>query len=115
MTLETYTPDNRLASSEPAHTTEITIASGEDLAALTPLGQLTASGEFVAWAPGAADGSQVATRMTVEAIDATGGAVVTQAYKSGCFNTDEVVWGAATALQKALAFAGTPISVQAAG
>ncbi|SEQ48988.1 Bacteriophage lambda head decoration protein D [Amphritea atlantica] len=115
MTLETYTPDTRFATSEPAYTTEITIASGEDLAALTPLGQLTATGEFVEWAPGAADGSEVATRMTVAAVDATGGAVVTQAYKSGCFNTDLVVWGAATALQKSLAFAGTPISVQTAG
>lgn len=115
MTLETYTPDNRFSGSDAAATTEVIIASGEDLAALTPLGQVTASGKFVAWDPAAVDGSEVATRMTVAAVDATGGDVTTQAYKSGTFNTDLVVWGAATATEKLLAFAGTPISTQAAG
>lgn len=114
--METYVPDNRFSGSDEAATTEITIASGEVLQELTPLGQVTATGEFVAWDPAAVDGSEVATRMTVSAIDTTAAAKTTQAYKSGTFNADMVNWaGTPTDIQKAVAFVGTPISIQKAG
>jgi hypothetical protein len=102
-----------IAGSDSVSTTEGTIASGENLAANTPLGMVTATGKLVIRAPGAADGSEKAVRMTVNAVDATAGDVSTQLYKTGTFNVDLVELGAATAAQKLTCFVGTPISLQA--
>lgn len=114
--MEQYTPENLLAGSEPVYTTETKIASGQDLAKNTPLGQKTSTGEFHAWDPAATDGTENATRMTVGAVDTTGGVKTEQAYKTGNFNTAAVAWpGGATDAQKATAFVGTPISHQTMG
>ncbi|WP_271273819.1 head decoration protein [Aliamphritea hakodatensis] len=116
MAAETYVPDNRFAGGDEAATTEITIASGQNLPALKPLGQVAATGEFKAWDPTANDGSQVATRMTAAAVDTSAGAKKDQAYKSGTFNEAAVVWpDGVTAVQKMVAFVGTPISTQMPG
>lgn len=114
--METYVPDNRFSGSDEAATTEITIASGHDLPALSPLGQIAASGKFAPWDPTETDGTEVASRLTAAPIDTTGGDEVTQAYKSGTFNVDLIEWdGTPTEAQKLTAFVGTPISLQSAG
>lgn len=92
----------------------VTIASGENVAANTPLGQVSATGKFVAWDPAANDGSQIATRMTVYAVDASSADTVASAYKTGTFNPELVAWpDGTTAVQKLTIFNGTPISLQA--
>lgn len=113
MTIETNTPEVWVTGNETPATMLITIATGLTLAARTPLGQVTASGHFVAWAPGASDGSQIASAITAFDINTSGGAAAKQVYKSGTFNPDLVTWpGGATDLQKALAFTRSPISLQ---
>lgn len=113
MTTESYTPEQWNTGSEEQITTTGMVASGETLAKYTPMGQVTASGEFVEWDPAANDGSEVAVRITPMAIDTTGGATNKALIKSGCFNEELVAWPVgATAAQKACAFVGTPISVQ---
>lgn len=100
--------------SDPVYTTTVTIASGQNLAARTPLGQVKATGEFKAVDLAAIDGSQVATRMTAFPIDATAGAKQAAVIKSGSFNPELVNWPTSfdTAAKKATAFVGTPISLQ---
>ncbi len=113
MTTETYTPAQWIAGSEEQITTTGMVASGQTLAKYTPMGQVTASGEFVAWDPAASDGSEVATRITPHAIDTAGGAANKALIKSGCFNEELVAWPVgASAAQKACAFVGTPISFE---
>lgn len=113
MTVETYTHEVWITGSDPVAHTQGTLAAGNDLPARTPLGQVTATGEFVPWAPAATDGSEVAVRMTAVAVDSTGAAVKTAMIKSGTFNPELVNWpDGTTDLQKALAFVGTPISLQ---
>ncbi len=114
MGTETHTPEQWNAGNEQQLTTAGTVASGQNVDKYTPLGQVTATGEFVEWDPAANDGSEVATRIAPMAIDATTGAESKQLIKSGSFNEALVAWPAgATAAQKACAFVGTPISVQA--
>jgi len=52
---------------------QVTILSGEDLAAGTVLGKITASGKYKAYNNGAGDGSQTAAGVLYSACDATGG------------------------------------------
>lgn len=114
MTIETNTTEVWETGSDPQVTTLGVITSGQNLAARTPVGQVTATGKFVEWAPGAADGSEVAVYLTAYAVDASGGDVSAQLIKAGTFNPDLVQWpGGSTALQQSLAFVGTPISLQA--
>lgn len=111
-----YAPEERFAGSGHIETTEVTIASGQNLDELTPIGLLTASGEAVAWDPAAdpADGSEQAAYVTNYAVDASGGAKKAQVYKAALLNIDKVNWpDGTTDAQKANAFKGTPISVQA--
>tara|TARA_R110001606_G_scaffold345513_1_gene494370 strand:+ start:6158 stop:6508 length:351 start_codon:yes stop_codon:yes gene_type:complete len=113
MSTITEPTDDWITGSDQPQTTLGTVASGEDLAARTPLGQVTASGKFVAWDPAADDGSQVAVRMSLGAVDATAGDKQAQLIKSGTYNPDLVQWPAGTtAAQKLTAFVGTPISLQ---
>lgn len=113
MTTESYTPEQWNAGSEEQITTTGMVAAGQSLAKYTPMGQVTASGEFVEWNPAANDGSEVAVRIAPMAIDTTGGAMDKALIKSGCFNEALVAWPVAvTAAQKACAFVGTPISLQ---
>lgn len=105
--------DNWITGSDKVHTTAGTIASGEVLPARAPLGQVTATGKLVEWAPGASDGSEIAVYLTSSAVDASGGDLAAQVIKSGTFNPEDVAWPAgATAAQKLCAFVGTPISLQ---
>ncbi len=112
MTVTVFSNDSIVAGSDDIATTEVVITSGQNLAQHTPLGQVTATGKFVVWAPGASDGSEKAVRMTANAIDATGSEVSSQVYKAGTFNTDLVAFPAATDAQKLACFVGTPISLQ---
>lgn len=105
--------DDWITGSDQPQTTQVTIASGEVIAARVPLGQVTATGKIVAWDPAAEDGSQVACYLSVYAVDATGGDKQAQVTKSGTYNPDLVQWpGGTTAAQKLTAFVGTPISLQ---
>lgn len=52
---------------------EVTIVSGEDLAAGTVLGKITASGKYAAYDNGASDGTQAAAGVLLDACDATAG------------------------------------------
>lgn len=114
MTVETYNYDDITSGSDAIATTAVTILSGQDLAANTPIGQVTASGKFVDCNPSATDGSQTPVYITPQAIDATAGDVVAQVYKAGTFDPEQLAWHANfTATTKLLAFVGTPISLQA--
>lgn len=111
-----YTPEERFAGSGHIETTEVTIASGQNLDELTPIGLLAADGQAVAWNPDAdpADGSEIAVYVTNYAVDASGGAKKAQVYKAAPLNIEAVNWpDGTTDAQKANAFKGTPISVQA--
>jgi hypothetical protein len=105
--------DNWITGSQPYYTSLGTVASGQALPERTPLGQVTASGKFIAWAPAAADGSQVAQRLSLYAVDANATDKAAQMITGGSFNPDLINWPVGvTAAQKLAAFAGTPISLQ---
>lgn len=113
MSFETYGLEDWITGSDSVTTTAGTVASGQNLAQYAPLGQVTATGKFVEWAPGAADGSEVASRIAPMAIDASGADTPAQLIKTGTFNPELIAWpGGATAVQKETAFVGSPISLQ---
>lgn len=113
MAEETYTYETWETGGK-TETVTGTVATGENLLARTPLGQVTATGKFVEWAPAATDGSQVAVRLTAYAVDASAADVEAQLISGGTFNPDLVNWpDGVTAEQKLTAFVGTPISLQA--
>lgn len=113
MVSEAYNYDDITSGSDEIATTNVTILSGQDLAAYTPIGQVTASGKFVECDPSASDGSEKAVYITAQAIDATTGGTQAQVFKSGTFDPTQLNWhtnfDATTML---LAFVGTPISTQ---
>lgn len=112
MTIINQPVDNWITGSDPVQTTEATIAAGQNLAARTPLGQVTATGALVAWNPAAEDGSQTAVYLTSYAVNAQV-ATKAQVIKVGTFNPEEVNWPeGVTDAQKLTAFVGTPISLQ---
>lgn len=51
----------------------ITVVSGQNLAAGTVLGKVTASGKYAAYAGGAADGTETAVGVLYAAVDASAG------------------------------------------
>lgn len=109
---ETYTPAQENAGSETQTFGECTIASGETLVRLQPLGQVTASGELKAWAPGASDGTEKAVALVSFDITTTTITPGVSVIKGGFFNTAAIIWpGGVTDIQKLRAFVGTPISV----
>ena len=87
-------------------TTPETTASGQDLAALSVVGRVTASGEIVLCNPGASDGSQNPIGVTVTAVDASAAAAPVAVFRSGMFNPDALTWHAGfdTDAKKRLAF-----------
>lgn len=111
---ENYSYETWETGKDSTVTTEVTILSGQNITARTPLGQVTASGKIVAWDPAAVDGSEVAVYLAAYDVDASAADKQAQVIKAGTFNTDLVNWPASTAAEKLLAFAGTPISLQAA-
>lgn len=113
MPTEAYEYETWYTGSDQPATTSGTYATGQTIPARTPLGQVTASGEFVAWDPAATDGSEVAVRMSAVDIDTTGGAAKGPMIKGGTYNPELVNWPVGTTdVEKALAFVGTPISLQ---
>ena len=113
MSEESYNYDDFTSGSDAVSTTSVTILSGQDLAALVPIGQVTASGKFIECVRTANDGSQNPVYITALAIDATSGDTQAQIYKSGTFDTESLAWHSShNATSKLLAFVGTPISTQ---
>ncbi|MAD44281.1 MAG: hypothetical protein CMH98_04680 [Oceanospirillaceae bacterium] len=114
--IEQYIPETWVTGSEPMVTVEGKLAAGLTVAKYTPLGLKKSTGEFHVWDPAATDGTEVAVRLAPAVLDSTGGAVSVQLIKAGTFNPDLVAWpGAATDVQKACAFVGTPIGLQLPG
>jgi len=108
---ETFTPDQLLAGEGEVRTTTLTITAGTAIAAIVPMGQITATGVWAIYAPAASDGTQYARALTAEASGTTD--AVIPAYVSGVFNTAEVVWPAGiTAAQKAVAFTDSMITIK---
>lgn len=113
MATETWNHEQWVTGRKP-ESVDSDIAAATVVAARTPMGQLADTGEFVAWDPVAADGSQVAVRIAGFDIDTTSGAAKKALIASGTFNPELIVWPAGvTAAQKARAFVGTAISLQA--
>ena len=107
-----YNYETFITGSDPVASTCVVIASGETLAARTPLGMVTSTGKFKAFKPGASDGTQKAVYLTAYAVDASGDRKA-QVYKAGTFDPALVNWPENTTdAQKLAAFVGTPISLQ---
>ncbi|TLX65077.1 head decoration protein [Stutzerimonas nosocomialis] len=105
--------DDWITGSHPYNTALGTLASGTNVAARVPLGQVSATGKFVPWDPAAEDGSQVAVRLSLYPVEAGAGDAEAQMITGGSFNPDLVAWPAGTtSAQKLAAFAGTPIVLQ---
>lgn len=108
---ETYTPTQELAGSEQPHFASATIGSGVSCERLTPLGQITSTGDLALWDPTADTGAEKAVYLAGYAVNTTAGAKTHKVIKSGHWNTDLIVWpDGTTDVQKATAFVGTPIS-----
>lgn len=113
MATETYNHDDITSGSDEIATTSVTIASGQNLAQYTPIGQVSTSGKFIECDPTATNGSQTPVYLTALAVDATAGDVKTQVIKAGTYDPQMVNWNENfDATKKLLAFVGTPISLQ---
>lgn len=113
MTTEQYNYNDVTSGSDEIATTRVTIASGQNLAENTPIGQVASTGKFVKSVSSANDGSENPVYITPTAIDASAGDVLAQVYKSGTFDPEQLDWDASfNAVQKLTAFVGTPISLQ---
>jgi len=109
---ETFTPDQLLAGEGEVRTTSLTITAGTAIAALVPMGQITATGVWAKYAPAATDGTQYARALTAEASGVAD--AIIPAYVSGVFNAAKVAWPAGiTAPQKAVAFTDSMITIKA--
>ncbi|HLL48979.1 MAG TPA: head decoration protein [Longimicrobiaceae bacterium] len=73
---------------------EVAIAVGQNLAAHSVLGRVTATGEYVLSAAAAGDGSQAVRAVLTEAVDATGAVKKAVADFTGEFDPDKLVFGA---------------------
>lgn len=95
-TSTTQNPDNLIAGDKPsAKAVEIILASGENVVRGEVLGEITASGKFLASLSAAVDGSQVPRAIAAEAKDATAGDKKMHAYVEGVFNQDKLTIGTA--------------------
>ena len=110
MSVETFTPDNLIASGYPIETQEETFLAGEVVERGHVLGRVTASGKIRVSKTANADGSEVPVEVAVVDIDASAGDVVGPAYKSGGFRTSELKLGTGhTAASIRAAFDGSAI------
>jgi hypothetical protein len=85
-----------------------TLISGQNLAAATVVGLITASSKFTILAPAAADGSQNAAGIMYDAVNATSGDKACVVARRGpmMVNGNDLVWpGGITGPQKATAIA----------
>lgn len=71
----------------------VTLLSGQDLAANTVLGKITASGKYAAVDPGSPDGRATAAAILLEATDASGGdKTVAIIARDAEVIADELIW-----------------------
>lgn len=79
------------------HLDELTLISGQNLAAGVVVGKITASGKYTTYANGASDGSEVAAGIMYAAVDASGGDVTNaRIVRRGpmVVNANDLGWGA---------------------
>lgn len=87
------------------------VASGVACPKLTPLALRTADSQIVVWDPAGSGGAEKALFLSAMEMDTTTGAAQKELIKGGYFNEAAINWPEGmTAIQKAAAFAGTPIS-----
>ena len=78
----------------------VTIASGNTILAGTVLGKITASGKYKAYDNDAADGTQAATCIAYDDVDASAGdALATVIVRDAEIDQSKLVWGAAVTTQ----------------
>jgi len=78
----------------------ITVVSGQNLAAGTVLGKITASGKYAAYDNDAADGTQAAAGVLLSAVDASGAdAAGVAVVRHAVVATEALVWGAGVTTQ----------------
>ena len=76
----------------------VTLIAGQNLVAGSVLGKITASGKYTLYNPGGADGSQNATAILFDTVDATAAdTTVVVIVSPSEVNNKELNWGAATA------------------
>ncbi len=93
--LDTFEPDNLIAGTEvPQLVKAITLKGAQGVVKRgTVLGIITATGLAVAVNNTNTDGSQTANCILVKDVDATAGNVVAEAYVSGLFNRQTLIFG----------------------
>lgn len=97
----------------PIITEAATLLSGQNLAALTAVGRITASGKIQKAIETAVDGSEVVIGFITEAVHADGADAACQIYKGGRINkTLAVIDASYSAAQIAAMFDGTPITLE---
>lgn len=87
----------QLAMGPGYHIDEVTLISGQNLAAGVVLGRITASGKYTTYANGAATGEEVAAGILYAAVDASAGDVTTaRVLRRGpaIVNGNDIGWGA---------------------
>lgn len=90
-----YDPNGIVTRTDRQFATTATIASGQNLAAGTVLGQVTADGKFIESDSGAVDGSEAPRAVLLEACDATGGDKSALIALAGDFNASRLTFGGA--------------------
>lgn len=89
-----YKVDQLIAGTYPQIVNNVTIVSGAgSLARGAVLGLITASGKYTLVDSTKSDGSQVASCILADAVDATSADVVAPAYMSGQFNSGVLTFG----------------------
>lgn len=110
----TQTPTPLFAGDMDVITEEGILDTG-NLAKYTVLGKITATGKLVQWAPGAADGSQIAYGILTQPADASAADQKVGVYIGGFFNDAALVWpvhaSADTLIERKAAFQGTLIRI----
>lgn len=111
---ESFSVTQLFAGNSDVRTTDVTVVAGQNLAAGTVVGRITASGKIMKSVIGAVDGSAVPIGIMVNAVDATAADKAGSIYVGGDFNVDALVWDAGynTDLLKLKAFDGTDITVR---
>ncbi|HDD9596505.1 TPA: head decoration protein [Escherichia coli] len=105
---ETFTHDQPLGNSDPAHTATAPGGLSAKAPAMTPLMLNTSTRKLVAW-DGTTDGAAVG----ILAVAADQTSTTLTFYKSGTFRYEDVLWpeAASDETKKRTAFAGTAISI----
>lgn len=113
-----YVPDDLLAGSADIVTNgNETLLTGQNLAARTVVGRVTASGKLIKSVQTATDGSEKPVGILVYAVDATSADKKCSIYTGGAFNPDALVWDATynTDAKKWAAFDRTNITLRRPG